>query len=145
MATAVGAMTDRPHTAAQPPFPPARPTGLAAGERPQEALRRRQARHAHPLLGAFPLVVMTLATFLVLFALMMARIGAAADSALRANTSISVAAPGSATGPVTTRASGGVESTATATAGRSEESSARMPAVVTRTSGGSGPREVDDE
>jgi hypothetical protein len=82
----------------------------------------------------------------VLFALMMARLGAGADPALRASTSMSVAAPGSATGPVTTRASGRGGSAATATpVRRSEESPAGMPAVVTRTSGGSGPTEVGDE
>ncbi len=144
MATAVGTMTDRPHTAAQPPFPGARSTGLATGERPPEA-RRRQARRAHPLLGAFPLAVMTLATFLVLFTLMMARLEAGADPALRASTSMSVAATGSATGTVTTRASGGGESASTATPTTwSEESSAKVP-VVTRTSGGSGLTEVGDE
>jgi hypothetical protein len=89
---------------------------------------------------------MTLATFLVLFALMMARLRAGADPALRASTSTSVVAAGSAIGAVTTRTSGARESAATATpATGSEEPSARMPAVLTRTSGGSGPREVGDE
>lgn len=146
MTTAVGTMTDRPQTAAQPPLSRARTTGLTAGEPPREAPCPRQARRAHPLLGVFPLVVMTLATFLVLFTLMMARPRAGTDPALHASTSTSVAAAGSATGAVTTRASGGAESAATATpATGSEESSARMPAVVTRTSGGAGPREVGDE
>jgi hypothetical protein len=146
MATAVGTMTDRPQTAAQPPFSGARTTDLTAGEPPQEAPRPRQARRAHALLGAFPLVVMTLATFLVLFTLMMARLRAGADPALRASASTSVAAAGSTTGAVTTRASGGGESAATATpATGSEEASARMPAVVTRTSGGAGTTEVGDE
>jgi hypothetical protein len=146
MVTAVGTMTDRPQTSAQLPFSGARTTGLTAGELPQQAPRPRQARRAHPLLGAFPLVVMTLATFLVLFTLMMARLRAGVDPALRTSTSTSLAATGSAPSAVTTRASGGGESAATATPAKaSEESSARMPAVVTRTSGGAGPREIGDE
>jgi hypothetical protein len=144
MATAVGRMTDRPQTAAQPPVPRARPTGLTPGR--LDASRARRGRRAHPLLGVFPLVVMTLATFLVLFTLMMARLRAGADPALRASTSTSVAAAHSATGVVSTRASGGRESAATATpAAGSEESPARMPAVITRTSGGGGSTEVGDE
>jgi hypothetical protein len=146
MATAVGTMTDRPQTAAQPPFSAARPNDLTAGEPRQDARRPRWARHTHPLLGLFPLVVMTLATFLVLFTLMMARLRAGADPALRASTSTSAAAVGSATGAVTTRTSGGRESAATATpAAGSGESPARMPAVITRTSGGGGTTEVGDE
>jgi hypothetical protein len=146
MVRAVGTMTDRPQTAAQPPSSETRTAGLTAGEPPPEARRPRRARRAHPLLGAFPLVVIALATFLVLFTLMMARLRAGADPALRASTSTSVAAAGSAGRAVTTRASGGGEPAATATpATGSEESSARMPAVVTRSSGGAGPREVGDE
>jgi hypothetical protein len=41
-------------------------------------------RSAHPLLGVFPLAVFTLATFLVVSALLMARLTAGADPALRA-------------------------------------------------------------
>lgn len=146
MAMAVGTMTDRPQTSAQQAFSGARTTGRAAGEPPPEAPRPRQARRAHPLLGAFPLVVMTLATFLVLFTLMMARLRAGVDPALHANTSASLVAAGSATSPVTTRASGGGESAATAMpATGSKQSSATMPAVVTRTSGGAGPKEIGDE
>jgi hypothetical protein len=115
-------MTDRPRTSARPPS------------------------HHHPLLGAFPLVVMTLATFLVVFTLMMARLSAGADPAAHVGTSISLGVARSGVGAVRTRASGGGESAAAAVpAAGSGESSARMPAAVTRTSGAAGMREIGDE
>jgi hypothetical protein len=115
-------MTDRPRTSARPPS------------------------HPHPLLGAFPLVVMTLATFLVVFTLMMARLSAGADPAVHVGTSISLGVARSGAGAVRTRASGGGESPAAATpAAGSGESSAPIPVVVTRTSGAAGTRELGDE
>jgi hypothetical protein len=115
-------MTDRPRTSARPPS------------------------HHHPLLGAFPLVVMTLATFLVVFTLMMARLSAGADPAMHVGASTSLSAARSGVGAVRTRASGGGESAAAAMpAAGSGESSATIPAVVTRTSGAAGTGESGDE
>jgi hypothetical protein len=120
MGTEAATMTDRPRTSAR--------------------------SHPHPLLGAFPLVVMTLATFLVVFTLMMARLSAGADPAVHVGTSISLGAARSGASPVRTRASGGGESAAAAIpAAGSGEASATMPAVVTRTSGAAGTGEVGDE
>jgi hypothetical protein len=146
MATVVGTMTDRPGTTARPPTPPVQPKGSTTGEPQRSAQRSAQARHADPLLGAFPLVVITLATFLVLFTLMMARLKAGTDPALRASTSTPLASASSGTGAVTTRTSGGGESAAMGmpTTG-SEESPATTPAAVTRTSGAPGTMEAGDE
>ncbi len=103
---------------------------------PRSAQGSAQARKAHPLLGAFPLTVMTLATFLVLFTLMMARLKAGTDPALRPSTSTSLVARSSGAGAVTTRTSGGGEPAAAATqAAASEESSETPTAIVTRASG----------
>lgn len=109
---------------------------LAPMEPPRSAQGSVQARKVHPLLGAFPLAVMALATFLVLFALMMARLKAGADPSLRPSTSTSLVARSSGSRAVTTRTSGGGELTATATpAAASEESSETPAAIVTRASG----------
>jgi len=139
-------MTDRPRTTARPQASTAQPEGRATGEPPRSARHSAQARQAHPLLGAFPLVVITLATFLVVFTLMMARLEASTDPALRASTSAPLVAASTGAGAVTTRTSGGGESTATATpAAGSEESSATTPAVVTRSSGAARTTELGDE
>jgi hypothetical protein len=122
MGMEVATMTDRPRTGTRPPS------------------------HHHPLLGAFPLVVMTLATFLVVFTLMMARLSAGADPAMRMSASTSLGATRSGVGAVRTRASGGGGSAAVAVpAAGSGESSATMPAVVTRASGAAGTGENGDE
>jgi hypothetical protein len=55
---------------------------------PRSAQGFAQARKADPLLGAFPLAVMTFAIFLVLFTLTIARLKAGADPALRPSTSL---------------------------------------------------------
>jgi hypothetical protein len=100
-------------------------------------------RRAHPLLRAFPLAVMTLATFLVVFTLMMARLTAGADPALRASSNTAALVAGSSAGAVSTRTSGaGAQGAATVQATAAEGASATTPAVVTRTSGTSGV--VDD-
>ena len=96
---------------------------------PRRAQGSAQARKAHPLLGAFPLTVMTLATFLVLFTLTMARLNAGEDPAPRP--SASLVARSSGAGAVTTRTSGGGDSAAGATqAAPSEESSDASPVAV---------------
>lgn len=125
---AVGTMTDRPPTAAQPQASP------SASREPARGSAR--VRSSHPLLGAFPLAVMTLATFLVLFTLMMARLTAGADPALRAGGASSLVETASGGSPLRTRASGGGASAATAVpVAASEGSSSTSPAVVTRSSG----------
>lgn len=61
---------------------------LAPMKPPRSARGSAQARNARPLLGAFPLAVMTLATFLVLFTVTMARLKASADPVLRPSASL---------------------------------------------------------
>jgi hypothetical protein len=108
--------------------------------------RPPRARSAHPLLGAFPLAVMTLATFLVLFTVMMARLRAGADPALRPIVSSGLLARSSGTGALRTRASGGGASTAVAApAAASEEPPVARTAVVTRASGAQGTTGAGDE
>ncbi len=87
-------------------------------------------RREHPLLRPFPLVVMTLATFLVVFALLMARLTAGVDPVVGA---IAASARVSAGGgeALRTRASG-----AAALATRSVSSAGEgRTAPTTRTSG----------
>lgn len=106
----------------------------------------RSTRATHPLLGAFPLAVMTLATFLVLFTVMMARLRAGADPALHAGTVSALPANRTATGAVRTRTSGAGPSAALATpVAATGEPSAGSAAVVTRASGAPGTAEVGDE
>ncbi len=62
------------------------PTGLASSRPPRRTRRLAHARQAHPLLGAFPLAVITLGTLMVLFAVMMAQFSADADSSSHADT-----------------------------------------------------------
>jgi hypothetical protein len=103
------------------PFAPIQP--------PRSAQGFAQARRAHPLLGAFPLAVMTLATFLVLFTLTMARLNAGEDPAPRP--SASLVARSSGAGAVTTRTGDGGDLAAVATqAAAAEESSDAPPVAV---------------
>jgi hypothetical protein len=53
---------------------------------------QKSARTAHPLLGGFPLLVMTLAMMLVLFTLAMAQLKAGADPDLGRSTNSSLVA-----------------------------------------------------
>ncbi len=114
-----------------------RPQGAAASR--GDSARRRAS---HPLLGAFPLSVMTLAAFLVVFALMMARLTAGKDPALHVGTPSALVETTSAGGSLRTRASGaaagtgGAVSVAPAAAG--EGAGQTSPAIVTRTSGVAG-------
>jgi hypothetical protein len=109
-------------------------------ERPPTGARTRET---HPLLGVFPLTVMSLATFLVLFSVMMARLTAAGGTALSSNRSVALAANGSGASAVRTRASGGGGSGATvapaAFSGRA------APAIVTSASGAAGAKASGDD
>jgi hypothetical protein len=89
---------------------------------------------------------MTLATFLVLFTLMMARLTAGADPALRAGNASALVEPASGASPLRTRASGAGSSATTATTvAASEGSPVATPAVVTRSSGGAGAGAGNDD
>ncbi len=78
--------------------------------RSASAHRSARARKTHPLLGAFPLAVMTLAACLVLFTVTMARLNAGSDAALRP--SASLVARSSVAGALTARTGRGGESAA---------------------------------
>ncbi|MHB8242964.1 MAG: hypothetical protein ACYDHN_13365 [Solirubrobacteraceae bacterium] len=111
-------------------------TQSAAGVEKRVSTSTSRARTAHPLLGAFPLAVMTLATFLVLFALLMARLTAGFDPALRAQTPV-VRTIGPAGEAVTTRVSGSKSAASTQPAVvRGGTSGGQV--LVTRTSGVTG-------
>jgi hypothetical protein len=90
----------------------------------------------HPLLGAFPLAVMTLATFLVVFAIMAARLQVGLDPGLRAATSGTTVVRNASGGKVVTRASG----TGAAIPASSPSGTPAQPGapVLTRTSGAAG-------
>jgi hypothetical protein len=134
MATAVGTMTDRSQT--RPSSSPTSTKARATDGSRQDARPSAKLRKAHPLLDGFPLAVMTLATFLVLFTVMMARLKAGADPSLRPSTSVSLIAGSPGAGRVTARASGGSRAGTTATpVARSAESAVTSGAIVTRTSG----------
>jgi hypothetical protein len=94
----------------------------------------RQRRRAHPLLQAFPLAVMTLATFLVLFSVMTARLKASAIMARPSSGATTLLARPPGGSGVTTRASGGAATIATPVA-VPEGARATRPAIVTRASG----------
>jgi hypothetical protein len=103
-------------------------------------------RGNHPLLGAFPLAVFTLATFLVIFALMMARLTAGADPALRAQRSTAVLTRGPGGTVLTTRTSGAVAAgTTTPAVAGSERPPGSRAAIVTSTSGATGAQEAGDD
>lgn len=88
----------------------------------------------HPLLGAFPLTVMTLATFLVVFAIMAARLQGGLDPALRAATKGMTVVRNASGGAVVTRASG----TAIPASSPSGAPTPTGAPVLTRTSGAAG-------
>ncbi len=94
---------------------------------------------AHPLLQPFPLAVMTIATFLVIFTVLMARLTTGADPALHhlAGTPAVTVSAGGRT--IVSRTSGGgvTREAAVATPATGEAT----PALVTRSSGGAGARD----
>ena len=138
-------MTDQPQAAARQPIPPVRPMAPMA-DSPPSARESPRARRPHPLLGAFPLAVMTLATFLVLFTLMMARLQTGAGPVLSASKGSAALAEGNNESVVTTRTSGGGASSAPATSvAASEGTAGTSPAVVTRASGALGAAEGGDD
>lgn len=128
----------------------AEPSGPAPAARSGSVAQRKRSRErsGHPLMRPFPLVVMTLATFLIVFALLMARLSAGADPALRAGVSAgAISRPvGAAATTLTTRASGaGAAVPAVAQSGAAEGSTAPAAAIVTRTSGAPGASRASDD
>jgi len=109
---------------------------------------RTRPRATRPLLRPFPLTVMTLATFLVVFALLMARLTASTHLPLGSlvGAGTPVALNGESTGRgLTTRASGAAaSSTPVANPGVAEGASAGTRTLVTRTSGATGTGARDD-
>jgi len=87
---------------------------------------------------------MTLATFLVLFTLMMARLQAGADPALHASSGTALVAKRSGGSTVSTRTSGGAAGAGATPAVATEGSGATTPAIVTRASGAGAREGVDD-
>lgn len=84
-----------------------RPSSCVGSDR-QGHSRARAKRAKRPLLGAFPLTVMAVATFLVVFAILAARLHNGADPALRAAggaPAVTRVRGGALNGPVVTRAS----------------------------------------
>lgn len=86
---------------------------------------------------------MTLAMFLVVFALLMARLQSGADPALRASASRALTARGEAGGAIRTRASGGGGGGGSAATGSPVATEEPGP-LRTRTSGGAGREGSDD-
>ena len=130
-------MTERsPRTEGRP--------GPAAGGAGRTPSRPASVRTSHPLLGAFPLAVMTLAAFLVAFTLMMARLTSAPStgSGLPASASASaVVAPGARVA-LSTRTSGAVASAPSAVTGGARtavaygaSATSALATISTRTSG----------
>jgi hypothetical protein len=102
-----------------------------------------RARGSHIMLRPFPLAVMTLATFLVVFTLMMARLTAGAGQSLRPGAGTVALVQSSGAAAVTTSTSGSGVSGASrvssvSQAANVEGSAATVPAIVTRSSGASG-------
>ncbi len=103
---------------------------------PTPPARSVQTRNAHPLLGAFPLAVMTLATFMVLFALTMARLKADAGTAVRTSPGTALLAESPRAGTATGDASAG--NSATEARQRTAPQPSHTPAaIVARASAGS--------
>lgn len=136
-------MTDPARIPTQPPATP--DAGQTPNRRGTLQGSAASPRRRHPLLSAFPLTVMTLATFLVVFALMMARLQAGADPALRASAPSALVAGRSGAAAVTTRTSGTAGASATTPPATIEGSTAATPAIVTRTSGAPGGQEAGDD
>ena len=109
--------------------------------------RRKALRGSHPLLGAFPLAVMVLSTFLIVFALMMARLTAGIGPAPRSGGASAVVLGAGSQNAVRTRTSSGalVVSAATPTGAAAPTSTGAVSAVSTRSSGTAGGDGVRDE
>ena len=147
MATAAmaGTMIDRRQRTARLPGAVMRP-GIPTHGEDRSAQRPVRSGEAHPLLAAFPLTVMALATFMVLFALMMARLKAGAEPALHPSTSAVVSFVGSSRSSVVTRTSGIRASGATTVpATAPEHPAATRSVIVTRASGTLAARSPGDD
>jgi hypothetical protein len=106
---------------------------------PAQAPRAR--RRAHPLLRPFPLGVMVLTTFLIVFVLMMARMRSQVATLPLANNHALVQDAGSGT-TIRTTASGRVIATgATSPVGAGGSQTSTPAAIVTSSSGASGARD----
>jgi hypothetical protein len=123
---------------------PRRGSSAGAGAQLSGTARRRGRRQTHPLLAPFPLIVMALATFLVLLALMAARMRTQAVSALAPSSRAGqIARTGAHT--IRTTASGHViTATASSPAGGAAGLRANSPAVVTASSGSRAAGAPDD-
>jgi len=106
---------------------------------------RNPPRLCHPLLGMFPLAAMALATFLVTFAVLLARSSTGRDPAQLGGVA-TVALSGGARRTVTARASGGATavSTAAAPAATAAAPASIAAAVATRSSGAAAAAEGHD-
>jgi hypothetical protein len=138
---AAGTMTDRPPPEPSRPTGTSRPAAATTGGRESSAAGGAMRRAGQPLRAALPLATMTLATFLVLFAVLMARLSAGADPALRPG-AVALVAKRAGPAALTTRTSGGTSSAVSPIA-RPEAASPGEPAIVTRASSG-GAAERDD-
>lgn len=143
----MGTVTDGLQPTTRPQRSEMPPQIASSGGSGDRVRTSRQRRHAHPLLGAFPLAVMTLGTFLVVFSLMMARLKASATPALPSSGATALVARPAGGSSVRTRASGGggaAAAIATPVAAP-ERSPATTPAIVTRASGTAGAGETGDD
>jgi hypothetical protein len=139
-ATGVGTVIDRSARPAQSPV------SRQAGGRVRRLRNPARSPERCTPLDAFPLAVMSLATFLVLFTFMMARLTGGADPALLASTSTAVRAGHSTARAVRTRTSNGAPAAGTATpVAASTGSSMTTSTVVTRASGATGATRLGDE
>ena len=108
---------------------------------------RQMRRGGHPLLEPFPLAVMTLTTFLLIFTMMMARLTAGADPALRASVNTGAISRSVASGAstITTRASGAAAAVPAVTSQGAASVTQAANTVVTRTSGAGGVSGAGDD
>lgn len=104
-----------------------------------------QARAVHPLLGAFPLAVMTLAILAVLFALTMAKLNASTDPDLGASPGIRLVARDPGGDGVKTRPDGARGSNAAAKPVVAPAPSGTTAEVVTRADHAPGTTKASDE
>ena len=107
------------------------------------------ASRPHPLLGLFPLTVMTLAAFMVAFALMMARMGSGVNPPRRPGALAAAPPAAGGQGVITTRTStagaGAVAASSAPVVSGGQSPAGGVPAVLTRASGAERAGEVRDE
>lgn len=132
-ATAItGTMIERREQATRSPGAEKR-LGISAHGESRPVQQRPVHSETHPLLGAFPLTVMALATFMLLFVLIMARLKVGADPVFRSSRSAPVSFVGSNGAAVVTRSSRTGASGATTTAA-GQESGTRNAVILTSAS-----------